>query len=73
VSYHVDCPHCQCRWADDVPRLTVNRLAPFFPLVELVESLRGEYGRMGAGRHNALRDMGAVRSERAVTDPVKVD
>jgi hypothetical protein len=40
VSYHVDCPHCQCRWEDDVPRLVVNKDAPFYPLVVMVDALR---------------------------------
>jgi hypothetical protein len=40
VSYHVDCPHCRCRWPDDEPRGFVNKDAPFYPLVVLADSLR---------------------------------
>jgi hypothetical protein len=38
------CPHCRCQPHDDGYRMTpVNKTAEFYPLVELITSLRGQH------------------------------
>jgi hypothetical protein len=33
VTAHPDCPHCTCRWHDDIPVTIVDKDAPGYPLV----------------------------------------
>lgn len=37
MTDHPDCPHCLCRRDDGAPCGTVNRAAPFYPLVVLID------------------------------------
>jgi hypothetical protein len=55
VSAHPDCPHCTCRWVDDIPVTIINPDAPGYPLVLLVDAMTGQLAALGAGRRNARR------------------
>jgi hypothetical protein len=46
------CPHCRCLpdGIDDIG--AVNTDAPFYPLIEMICELYGDYERIGAGRNH---------------------
>lgn len=49
------CPWCRCLPDDYNEMGIVNKNAEFYPLVELIDSLTGEFGRLRAGLPAKLR------------------